>query len=168
MKTWHVVRDGAVIGGAGALALAAWLLAIDAVQGHPFATPAALGAGLFQGARAVEAMPANAGWLIVGYTIFHVVVFSVAGCVLALMARGMEKDPQMFFIAFFAPFAFFEIAYYTFAQLFVTRVLPNLSWSALLAGNVLAVAAIAAVMYARHPLLRQWIASREAPKHLVH
>ncbi len=159
----RVLKDGVLIGCAGALALAAWLLIIDAVAGHPFATPAALGSGLFQGARAVEGMPADAGWLIAGYTVFHFVVFIVAGLVLSLMARGMERDPQMFFIAFFAPFAFFEVAYYTFAQLFVTRVLPNMSWSALLIGNIVAIAAIAAVMYARHPLLRHWIASREEP-----
>ncbi len=168
MRPWHVVRDGIVIGGAGALALAVWLLIIDAIAGHPFATPAALGAGLFQGTRAVDAMPADPGWLILGYTTFHFLVFFVAGIALALMARGMERDPQMFFIAFFAPFAFFQVAYITFAQLFVTRVLPNMSWTALLIGDVLVCAAIAAAMYARHPLLRQWIASRDEPRRLTH
>lgn len=154
MRYGAVLRDGALIGSAGALALAAWLLVMDLAAGHAFFTPAALGAGLFQGARNVDAMPASAGALVAAYTAFHFAVFILAGLAVAFMAHAMEREPQLFFMAFFAPFAFFQIAYITFAQLFVTRVLPNMSWSALLIGDVLVCAAMAVLLYVRHPLFR--------------
>ncbi len=160
MRIW---KDGVLIGCAGALALAAWLLVIDAVAGHPFFTPAALGAGLFQGARAVEVTPPNAGALIAAYTVFHFAVFIIAGLVVAFMAHGKEHEPQMFFMAFFAPFAFFQVAYITFAQLFVTRVLPAMSWSALLVGDVLACAAMAVLLYVRHPEFRVRLRTHDEP-----
>jgi hypothetical protein len=155
MKTLDLLREGVIIGVVGAAALAVWFLAIDTMNGQPFHTPAALGAGLFRGERAIEAlsMPAGAAGLIVGYTIFHVAVFVVAGIILAAVMNVLEAEPAIFLLAFFGLLVFFEFSYYVFVLVFVQRVLSEISWPVLLVGNLLAVVSMGVVMYRRHPRL---------------
>ena len=150
-----LLREGFLVGLVGAFALALWFLFIDLLAGHPFHTPAALGAGLFGGARGVGAgaMPANAAMLVVGYTLFHGFVFVAAGIVLAHVVAMLEQEPAIFLVAFFALFVFFEFAYFVYALAFVQRVLEQVSFPALLAGNVLAGGAMGGWLYRRHPRL---------------
>ena len=149
-----LLREGFLVGLVGAFALAVWFLVVDLIAGHPFHTPAALGAGLFGGTRAVgAAMPANAGALIVGYSIFHGIVFVAAGILLAYVTAMLEQEPAIFLVAFFALFVFFEFAYFVYAIAFVQRVLEQVSFPALLAGNGIAAVAMGGWLYARHPRL---------------
>jgi hypothetical protein len=150
-----LLREGFLVGMVGAFALALWFLVVDLIAGHAFHTPAALGAGLFGGARGLGAtdMPANAGILIVGYTIFHGVVFVAAGVLLAHVVAMLEQEPAIFLVAFFALFVFFEFSYFVYAIAFVQRVLEQISFPALLAGNVVAAAAMGGWLYRRHPRL---------------
>jgi hypothetical protein len=155
MKTMNVLREGLLVGVVGAAALALWFLIVDAANGQPLHTPAALGAGLFRGERAVEAltMPAGAGGLIVGYTSFHVAVFVVAGIILSAIMDVLEAEPAIFLLAFFGLLVFFEFSYYVFVLVFVQRVMQEISWPVLLIGNAIAVAAMGLLLWQRHPKL---------------
>ena len=155
MKTMDVLREGIIVGVVGAAALALWFLVVDAAAGQPLHTPAALGAGLFRGERAVEAlrMPADATALTVGYTLFHLAVFVAAGLILSAVMNVLEVEPAVVLLAAFGLFVFFEFAYYVFVLVFVVRVLTEISWPVLLIGNAMAAAAMGAVLYRRHPRL---------------
>ncbi len=155
MKTMNVLREGLLVGVVGAAALALWFLLVDTANGQPLHTPAALGAGLFRGERAIEAltMPTGATGLIVGYTIFHVAVFVAAGVILSGVMHVLETEPAVFLLAFFGLLVFFEFAYYVFVLVFVQRVLTEISWPVLLIGNAVAVASMGFVLWQRHPKL---------------
>jgi hypothetical protein len=147
------IREGILCGLVGAAALAFWFLIVDLIAGHPFRTPAALGAGLFRGLRAAEAAPGGTVAMVLGYTVFHVLVFVVAGIVLAHVVEMLEREPAVFLIAFFALFVFYEFSYLVFALAFVQRVLQDLSWPALLVGNGVAALSMGMFLYRRHPRL---------------
>jgi hypothetical protein len=149
------VREGILCGIVGAAALALWFLIVDVVAGHPFHTPAALGAGLFRGLRVGEAatMPGGTVTMVLGYTVFHVLVFVVAGLVLSHVVAMLEREPAVFLVAFFALFVFYEFGYLVFALAFVQRVLQDVSWPALLIGNGVAAFSMGIFLYRRHPKL---------------
>jgi hypothetical protein len=149
------IREGILVGLVGAFALAVWFLVVDLIAGQPFHTPAALGAGLFRGSRAVTGagMPEGAGALVLGYTIFHGAVFIVAGLLLSHVVAMLEQEPAIFLVAFFALFVFFEFAYFVYAIAFVQRVIDTISVPALLAGNLVAGLAMGGFLYWRHPRL---------------
>lgn len=149
------IREGIFCGIVGAAALALWFLIVDIVAGHPLRTPAALGAGLFRGLRAADAAttPGGTAAMILGYTVFHLLVFMVAGIILAHVVEMLEREPAVFLIAFFALFVFYEFSYLVFALAFVQRVLQDLSWPALLVGNGVAALSMGAFLYQRHPKL---------------
>lgn len=149
------IREGVYCGIVGAAALALWFLIVDVTAGQPFRTPAALGAGLFRGVHAAQAATTQGGTvgLILGYTVFHVLVFVVAGIILSHVVQMLEREPAVFLVAFFALFVFFEFSYLVFALAFVQRVLQDLSWPALLAGNAVAALSMGGFLYQRHPRL---------------
>jgi hypothetical protein len=149
------VREGILCGIVGASSLALWFLIVDGIAGHPLRTPAALGAGLFRGLRAAEAatLPGGTVGMVLGYTVFHVLVFAVAGIVLAHVVEMLEREPAVFLIAFFALFVFYEFSYLVFALAFVQRVLQDVSWPALLVGNGVSALSMGIFLYRRHPKL---------------
>jgi hypothetical protein len=147
------IREGILTGLVGAAALAVWFLIVDLASGRPLHTPAALGSGLFQGVRAVESLPEHAAALILGYTLVHGAVFIVAGLLLSHVVAMLEQEPAVFLVAFFALFVFFEFSYFVYAIAFVQRVLEEVSFPALLAGNLIAALAMGGFLYHRHPRL---------------
>ncbi len=149
------IREGILVGLVGAFALAVWFLIVDLMSGQPFHTPAALGAGLFRGERAAQAvaLPANASALVLGYTVFHGAVFIIAGLLLSHITAMLEQEPAIFLVAFFALFVFFEFAYFVYAIAFVQRVMGTISVPSLLAGNLVAGLSMGGFLYWRHPNL---------------
>ncbi len=149
------IREGILVGLVGAFALAVWFLIVDFMAGQPLHTPAALGAGLFRGARAVEAagMPEGSASLILGYTIFHGAVFIIAGLLLSHITAMLEQEPAIFLVAFFALFVFAEFSYFVYAIAFVQRVIDSISVPALLVGNLVAGLSMGGFLYWRHPHL---------------
>src|SRR6185369_8209805 len=63
-----VIREGLVVGLAGATAVAAWFLLYDLAAGVPFRTPALLGATIFDGLRDPAALVITPG-LVLKYTL---------------------------------------------------------------------------------------------------
>ena len=150
-----LLREGFLVGLVGAFALALWFLAVDAMAGRALHTPAALGAALFRGPDAALAAATGAGQvtLVLGYTLFHGLVFTAAGIILAHVVTMLEQEPAVLLVAFFAVFVFFEFAYFVFAVAFVQRVIEEISFPVLIAGNVLAAGAMGGMLYWRHPRL---------------
>ncbi|UCF20510.1 MAG: hypothetical protein JSU87_03620 [Gemmatimonadota bacterium] len=157
-STMSVAREGALAGVIGAVALAFWFLIADSIAGQPFHTPALLGARVFTSNfdPADAGMPDSAAALVAGYTLVHGLAFVLAGLMIASAMAVFERTPPLLIPGFFFLFVFFEFVYYTYVLAFVEPVFTAVNWPAILIGNIIAVAAMAAFFLRRHPdLLRR-------------
>ena len=142
------IREGIVAGLIGAAVVAVWFLIYDAARGHPFRTPALLGAATFRGvdnAAAVSISP----HLVVEYTVLHGVVFVVFGAIAASLFGLVDRDRRVLF-AVFMLFACFEVAFLC-AVAVVSGVLYGelRPWS-ILSANALAAVTMLAILFRRH------------------
>ena len=155
-----VAREGTIGGVIGAFALAFWFLIADLIAGQPFYTPALLGARVFGGevAPVGGGMPDSAAALVAGYTVLHGLAFVVAGLMIACAMAVFERTPPLLIPGFFFLMVFFEFVYYTYVIAFVEPVFGAVNWAAILIGNLIAVASMAAFFWRRHPsLLRRLV-----------
>jgi hypothetical protein len=149
MTSGQVLREGTWVGFVGATAVAFWFLLIDTLAGQPLQTPAALGGALFR-------LPAEAaGTALVAYTGFHYLAFGAVGVLAAYSTRLAERHPHV--LAFFLLlFAAFQAAFYGMvAVLDMTRVLGELTWVQIAAGNLVATTAMGGLLWRRHPAVRR-------------
>jgi hypothetical protein len=149
-----VSNEGIVAGLIGAATLAAWFLVLDAVQGHPLYTPTLLGTALFGSAGALDApagLPVSFETALM-FTWVHVLVFAVLGGVAAYLLALAEHDPNYGF-GILLLFVVFEFGFLVLAMIFAESVLHTLAWPAILVGNLLAAAAMAAYFRRHHPNL---------------
>jgi len=155
--TSKLYEEGIVAGLIGAATIAIWFLILDAIKGRPLFTPTVLGTALFQGTAALassETLPISFE-LVVWFTWVHALVFVVIGGVAAWLVRLAERDPNFGFgILLF--FAVFESGFIVGNMVFAEAVLQALTWPAILVGNLLAAAAMAAYFWRRHPQLTIW------------
>src|SRR5439155_461856 len=77
-----VLREGVVAGLIGAVVVALWFFAIDAVQGEPFRTPKLLGTALLR-----QSAPTAA---VLSYTVVHGLAFIVVGVIGSVLIAGAE------------------------------------------------------------------------------
>jgi hypothetical protein len=148
-----VLGEGVAVGAAGATAVAIWFLLVDTVAGQPLQTPAALGSALFRlpGGVSTEVLAA--------YTVFHYGAFAAVG-VLAAYSTGLaERHPHV--MAFFLMlFAAFQAAFYGMvAVLDMSRILGELTWVQIAAGNLVATAVMGGLLWRRHPAVRTAMAT---------
>lgn len=87
------VIHGIAAGVVGAAVIALFFLLIDAVAGHAFWTPAALGAAVFQG-RSLEPGDPLSPALVVAYTVLHGGAFVVAGLATSFALLGHRREIQ--------------------------------------------------------------------------
>jgi hypothetical protein len=149
MTNGRMVREGIGVGAVGATTVAFWFLLIDTLAGQALQTPAALGGALFR-------LPAeSAGTALVAYTAFHYVAFGAVGVLAAYSTRLAERHPHV--LAFFLLLFFvFQAAFYGMvAVLDMTRVLGDLTWVQIGAGNLAATAAMGGLLWRRHPAVRR-------------
>ena len=132
----RIMREGFLAGLIGAAAVAVWFLLIDVLAGQPFYTPAMLGSALFWSLRdpsLVEiAFPA-----VIGYTLLHIVLFSLAGTVAAALAAMVDKFPTTLFLVIVF-FAIFEVGFYIVVALVAQPLLGALAWSNVAIANLIA------------------------------
>ena len=144
-----IIREGIVTGIIGATAVALWFLIVDTVAGHPLYTPHVLGAGVFGvlGPPAGESMATY----VIAYTIFHYVVFILAGIVLAAILWGSESNPAL--LAGLAVFiVVFQVGFFGFTALLSQwRALGDLAWYQVGAANLVALVLMGAYLVRRHP-----------------
>ena len=152
----RIMREGFVAGLIGAGAVAVWFLLVDVIAGQPFYTPAMLGSAVFWGLRdpaLVEVtFPA-----VIGYTLLHVVLFTLAGTVAAALAAMVDKFPTtLFFVIVF--FAIFEVGFYIVVAVAAQPLLGALAWSNVAIANLIAALGMGYYLWTVHPHIREELA----------
>jgi hypothetical protein len=145
----RVLREGALVGLAGAAVVAVWFLVLDAVVGEPLRTPSALGGLVFAGETNAATMPVRSSWVI-GYTGIHLAIGLVLGIVLASASAAVEDSPPLV-IATALAFICFEALMMGIVGL-VSVFLPY-SWLVVGGANLLAAVTMVGILWRRHPKL---------------
>ncbi len=148
-------EEGLVAGLIGAATVAAWFLVLDTIEGRPLYTPTVLGTALFYhgaGLSAPQTIEVSLERALM-FTWVHVLAFAVIGGVAAWLLELAGRDPNYGF-GILLLFVIFMFGFLAAAMIFAEPVLHALAWPAILVGNVLAAAAMAAYFWRRHPDLR--------------
>ena len=152
----RIMREGFLAGLIGVAAVAVWFLLIDVLAGQPFYTPAMLGSALFWSLRdpsLVEiTFPA-----VIGYTLLHIVLFSLAGTVAAALAAMVDKFPTTLFLVIVF-FAIFEVGFYIVVALVAQPLLGALAWSNVAIANLIAALGMGYYLWRVHPHIREELA----------
>jgi len=154
-----IIREGVLAGIVGAVAVAAWFLVVDLVQGRPFFTPAALGSALFLGAGDL-AMVEVTFWTVLGYSVFHLAAFIGVGLVATVIVTEAEDRPPLI-LAIMLLFVVFEALFLGLLAVVAEFLLGPLAWWSIALGNLVAVLAMGYFLWVKHPKLKA--ALREDP-----
>jgi len=146
-----VLGDGVVAGLLGGLAVAIWFLIFDAARGHPFQTPAMLGAALLH-ASPVPTDPILFALHALEYSVFHFTVFALIGLAVACLMLAARPTPRYLF-AIVALLAIFEIFFVGLVTLLRPELRPWISGFSVLVANLLATAVITTYFFTRNPTL---------------
>jgi len=149
----NTIQEGILAGFLSASVIAIWLLAVDAIAGHPFFTPEVLGRGLLSvfGIKPSD----TAMTYIVVYTIFHYAAFALIGTLVASVAHAARRTPAVL-AGFLLLFIAFELGFYGLAGvLSVNSQLQGLAWYQIMVANLIASAVMLTFMWRRHPELKR-------------
>jgi hypothetical protein len=154
MGPWtRVLREGVIAGVIGAVIVALWFLGYDLAIGHPFRTPALLGAIVFNGMQ----QPADFAVtleLVLGYTALHFFAFIMFGIASSILMLASEYEPVVAFGELIL-FVWFELCFAAFITFLDARALEQIGWWQIAAGNITALAAIIAYYEHRHHITRR-------------
>ena len=148
----RLTAEGITAGIIGGATIALWFLILDTVRGHPLFTPTLLGTAIFRRAEPIAppgTLPVSVPMVLL-FTMLHALIFIGIGEIAALLVRLAERDANytfgivLFLVIFLSGFLFFTM-------IFAVDVLDVLSWQAVFAGNILAVAAMGLYFKRRHP-----------------
>jgi hypothetical protein len=156
----RIVREGIVAGLIGAAAVAILILVFDIAGGVPLQSPAILGSVIFKGIRDPSFVTVSAG-TVVGYTIVHGLGFIAVGLIAAFLVETAEREPAMV-MALLIFFAAFEVFFLALIAFWALPVLGVLAWWEILAGNLVASAAMLYYFHRRHDglarsLIGRWV-----------
>src|SRR6476469_5349560 len=146
-----VLGEGALTGLIGAAIVAVWYLIVDVAKGQPLHTPNVLGQ-VFVGRDTTpgyHVMPQA----VAEYSVLHLVVFLVLGMLLVWLAHLASRNPSLrmgVWLGLVIGFLLFLGHLVMLANL--TR--QQLPWAAAIGGSNLGFAAMAFVLWRRHPRLR--------------
>jgi hypothetical protein len=130
-----------------------WFLVLDFITGHPFRTPAALGAGLLFGAPDGRSVVPTLG-IVAAYTVVHIMAFWVCGIIFVAIAEQFTRWSPL--LALTIPFAIVLEAVTVAAMALGARsVLGALGFWVVFVGNVLAVASMGWYVWRSQPAFRQ-------------
>jgi hypothetical protein len=150
-----LLADGTIAGLIGAATIALWFLVVDTLRGRPLYTPSLLGTALFRGREALAPPETHAISLLMVllFTLAHGLIFVLIGQIAARLVRLAEKNANYGFgIILF--FVFFLSGFFFVSMVFAAELLHALTWPAVLAGNLFAVAAMTMYFARRHPGFR--------------
>jgi hypothetical protein len=145
------VREGVIAGMIGAAIVAVWFLIYDAARGHPFRTPALLGAATFKGVQN-PAEVATSTHLVVEYTVLHGVVFAMIGVLIAYLVVSAQRQPSRLLMMFIVLMCF-EVFFLAVLTWLAHPVLNELTWWAILIANALAAAGMLIYFFVGHRAL---------------
>ncbi len=141
-------------GAIGGATIAVWFLILDVLHGRPLYTPTILGTALVRGPALTspETLPVSLGTVLL-FTFVHGIVFLALGFVACGLIRLGERNANYGFglILFFV---FLLCGFLFVTMLFAEDVLRALAWPTILAGNMLAIVAMALYFKPRHPDIR--------------
>ena len=154
-----VAREGIVTGLIGAVIVAVWFLVSDVLAGHPFRTPALLGAIIFNGMSQPSSFAVTAA-LVLGYTGLHFFAFIMFGIAASITMYASEREPLVA-LGVVVLFLWFELCFAGFLTFLDQTAVQQLGWWNIAGGNVVALAAIIAWYEHRHPrvvprILERW------------
>ena len=150
----NVYREGIVAGILGAATIALWFLILDIFSGRPFYTPSLLGSALFHRGIALdrpETLSVSIEMVLL-YTWVHGMVFCVIGGLASKLLALAEQNLDLGF-GILLLFVVFEFGFVGAAFIFAEPVLHDLTWPAILIGNLMAAAVMAAYFSRRRPSL---------------
>jgi hypothetical protein len=150
----RIIADGIVAGLIGGLVIAVWFFVFDAANGHPLATPALLAAAFTRGAWQPLALTHTAWGLVVEYTIVHFAAFALIGAIGAMLIEASERHSELFGTLLIFAIAF-EVFFISLIMLFGPAATAALPWWKIIAGNLMATAAMLAFFLWRQPTLGQ-------------
>jgi uncharacterized membrane protein YphA (DoxX/SURF4 family) len=142
-------KEGIIAGLLGALVIAVWFGALDAIAGHPFFTPATLGRGLL---GVFGPIPPEDGTFtfVLFYTVFHFAAFMVVGLLASLIVQLARHEPSIL-IGFAILFAVTEIGIYGLVALIEgASPLGRNAWLPIMVGNILATLAMGFYFWKTH------------------
>lgn len=146
--------EGFVSGIIGAATVALWFLILDTARGRPLSTPSILGTLIFQGPRALtspESIPLSLE-MVLAFTWIHGLLFCAFGGLAAWLISLAEENPSYGY-GIVLLMILFLFGFIVVSMLFAEPLLSALTWPAILIGNVLAVGAMGAYFWRRHPRL---------------
>lgn len=153
IRTHPTIREGVWTGLIGAVAVAGWFLAVDAIAREPLFTPAALGSALLTGAGGAAEVRVTVG-TVLGYSAIHLSAFLLFGVVLAGLVAQAEKFPPLIW-ALVLLFVVFEVFFVGMVALLGVWILEEIAWWAVLVGNLLAAAGMGGYLWKAHPALAE-------------
>lgn len=145
-----IIEDGILTGVAGAAVVAVWFLILDMARGRIFFTPSLLGSAVFLGQNPDQVISVN-GFIVFAYTGLHLVLFLMAGLVIAWMFSMFEHHPHFGIIILFL-FFLFEAILFTFAAVIFPGLVGALGSLAVASGNFFAAIAMFWFLIRRHPM----------------
>ena len=158
VETPHpVLREGVIAGVIGATCIAVWFFLIDLVAGRPLFTPATLGRALFSVLGTVPPGESQAIH-VAAYTIFHYAAFIAVGLIAVVAVRLAGRESSLL-LGFVILFVAFEVGFYAFVALLQEASgLGAFAWYQVMAGNLIAAAAMGTYLWRVHPALRDHFA----------
>ncbi len=148
----NVYREGIVAGILGAATIALWFFILDSFSGRPFYTPSLLGSVLFRRALDRPETLAVSFEMVLLYTWVHGMVFCVIGGLASKLLALAERNLDLGF-GILLLFVVFEFGFVGATFIFAEPVLHALTWPAILIGNLMAAAVMAAYFSRRRPSL---------------
>jgi hypothetical protein len=159
MGRWMgVVREGVISGVIGGVIIAVWFLIYDIATGHPFHTPALLGAIVFNALQQPEGFAVSTA-LVLGYTVLHFFAFIMFGIASSILMAASEQEPVLA-LGEFILFVWFELCFVAFVTFLDNAAVEEIGWWNIIGGNILALAAIIAYFEHGHPRIVQRIIAR--------
>ncbi len=152
-------REGLLLGLSTATVVAFWMLVVDVLTGTPFFTAGALGSGMILGASSVAEIEINAA-TVLGYGLYHVLIFTAITIVVAFGASRAEEAPSVL-AAGILLFAVFEALTVGLIALVANYLLGATAWWGILGGNLLGALWISWHVSRRHPIIADLLSRRE-------
>ena len=148
MTRTTMIREGAIVGMAGATVVAIWFLLYDLAAGAPFRTPALLGGALFEGLREPSALIITPG-LVLKYTVAHGLAFLAFGLATAGLFALVDYERRVLF-AVFMLFCCFEVFFAGMVMTLAGWLLEEIPIWTIFGANFLAAIVMLGILFRRH------------------
>ena len=143
-----IIREGLVVGLAGATAVAVGFLLYDLAASVPFRTPALLGATIFDGLRDPAALVITPA-LVLKYTVLHGLAFVAFGIAAAGLFALVDYERRVLF-AVFMLFCCFEVFLVGMIIMLAERLIEEMPIWAILGANLLAAGVMLGILFRSH------------------